>query len=134
MMLKNRTLGTVMAAAVCALIWGCESYSCGPDAAALITNMEKLIEEAQQKDFPPKSRKWERYDDRFRFYYEECYDRRESEMKGREKRKFAGLVSRYVTIRYGGSFFKNLFKGKNEDEPENLPDLLEKFLNDGVDD
>src|SRR5699024_10329979 len=98
----------------------------GPEE--LMNNMEKLIAEVEQNNFSTKSAGWKKYDERFRHYYEECYDRWESEMKGREKRKFAGMVSRYIALRYGRSFFKNLFDGEKETESEKIPDLLKKFV------
>lgn len=113
------------------LLWnfGCDSYSCGSGPEDLMKNMEELVAEIEMKDYSPKSSRWEKYDNQFRYFYDECFDLWESEMKRKDKRRFARLAGRYITIRYGRSFFKNLFRGEDATEEDEVPEYIQRMKN-----
>lgn len=113
----------------------CQTFSCGKDPEALIAKMEKLISEAENLGEAPGSDRWKPYDERFSHYYEDCYDALLPEMKGKQKRQFAKLAGRYITIRYGNSFFRKLFRGEKEEpaeeDMENFRDKLREIVGKG---
>lgn len=117
----------------------CTIDPCGSAPADLIENMEDLVKEASTVDYQPDADEWKRYDDRFKVFYEECYEMWRPEMTIGQKSEFAGLVTRYVANRFGRSFFRSIFGGnqdrQNETEEflDNLGKGLEDFLEQNTD-
>lgn len=116
------------------LVQGCQTDPCGSAPADLIDNMEDLIKEVSKVDYEVKSDQWKKYDDRFKVYYEDCYEGWVADMTFAQKREFAGLVTRYVASRFGRSFFRSIFgndKRDGEIDQESLDNLsknLQKFM------
>lgn len=101
--------------AVMTILGGCQMDPCGSAPADLIENMEDLVKEARGADYEVKSDNWAPLDERFRKFYEECYEIWRPEMTFAQKKEFAGLATRYVTHRFGRSIFRSIFDGKTSD-------------------
>src|SRR5680860_338144 len=82
-------------------VTGCQIDPCGSAPADLIENMEDLVKEVKKADYQPKDDRWQSYDDRFEIYFEDCYDLWSPDMTGRQKRQFAGLITKYMANRFG---------------------------------
>lgn len=108
------------------VLGGCQMDPCGSSPAELVENMEDLVEKVRKVDYDPKSDQWESLDDRFRKYYEDCYDVWRPEMTIAQKGAFTGLVTQYVTLRFGRSFFQSIFKGKKSD-PKSEQEFFESL-------
>src|SRR5690606_259786 len=109
---------------------GCQMDPCGSAPADMIENMEDLVNEVAKLDYKVESSQCETYDNRFKTLYEDCYEGWRTEMTFQQKRDFAGLVTRYVTNRFGRSFFRSIFgkDNKKSDKGEPFFDELEKDL------
>ena len=110
----------------------CSIDPCGSAPADLIENMEDLVKETAKVDYQPDSDEWKTYDDRFKVFYEECYETWRADMTIGQKSEFAVLVTRYVTNRFGRSFFRSLFGGRKDkqDDSDQFLDNLGKGLED----
>ncbi|MCB0569103.1 MAG: hypothetical protein KDC66_05045 [Phaeodactylibacter sp.] len=103
-MIKKRFLLPVLVA----LLAGCSSSPCGNDKDSFLKGYYQLVEEAAGANLPVSDSRWEKYDERFRAYVEECYDLYEAELSGREKRRFWGRSLRYYAQRYGDGVAREL--------------------------
>ncbi len=109
-----------------ALLGSCQMDRCGDSPEGLIRNMEALVATAKSAGYEAKSDRWNSLDEQFRQYYEECYDAWRGDMTIAQKSEFAGLVTRYVTHRFGRSFFRSIFKG-NKAGPESEQEFFESL-------
>lgn len=120
--------------ATLAILGGCQMDPCGSGPADLIENMEDLVKEARDADYEVKSDQWDPLDERFRKFYEECYEIWRPDMTFAQKKEFAGLATRYATQRFGRSIFRSIFDGKKSDPEteqeffENLGKDLDRFM------
>lgn len=112
----------------------CQMDRCGNSPESFIRKMEVLVNTARESDEDLKSDRWNSLDDRFRQYYEVCYESWRKEMTFAQKKEFAGLVSSYITHRFGRSLFRSIFKGNKADSEseeelfENLGRGMDQFI------
>lgn len=127
MIKSKRTYGFRIGVLILALnIFSCQIDPCGSAPADLIENLEDLVKEVKKKDYLPRDDRWQTYDDRFRIFFEDCFDRWSPDMTPDQKRKFAGLTTRYLANRFGRSWFKSIF-GQNNKDTEGIPESLDQL-------
>ncbi len=110
--------------AVMLTLQNCQMDPCGSGPADLIGNMEGLVKDVKKSDYKPKDDRWQSYDDRFKTYFDDCYDQWSADMTFDQKREFTGLVTRYMANRFGRSFFRSIF-GSDEVESADIPEFFE---------
>ena len=129
-----KKLRFILLAAILSLLAGCSSNPCGNDKDSFLNNYYRLVEEATKANLPVSDSRWEKYDERFRAYVEECYDLYEAELSGREKRRFWTRSLKYYAQRYGDGMVKELGSKGNKasrrirKETESLWGRTEKAL------
>ncbi len=61
---------------------------CGPDKDTFLSNYESFIEKVDRLDLSVGDKGWDKHDEKFRSFIEECYEYHEPSMSTKEKRKF----------------------------------------------
>jgi len=89
----------------------CQLDECGRSKDKFLDRYYSLIEKVTKEDVYFTEKEWEKNDEKFRAFVEECYDKFEPEMTRREKRRFWAKSLRYQYERHGKDFF-----GKVEEE------------------
>jgi len=114
---------------------------CGPDKETFLSNYNNFIEKIDRLDLPVADKRWEKHDEKFRFFVEECYAYHESSLSTKEKRKFWMKSLKYYADRYGEGLLNELSKeeGISKEVQENLEQVLnetgrdfEDFMNKNV--
>ena len=103
--------------AIAGLAWlaSCSQQpTCGNSKAAFLQAYYDLIDEATAVKLPMSADGWEKYDERFRAYVEECYEQYESELSPKERRRFWSRSVKYYARRYGTGMMKELEEKGNK--------------------
>ena len=79
----------------------CQVVQCGPTKDSFIEKYEAFITKVEDKDLDLDDSQWEKLDETFRNYVEDCYEYHESEMSAGERRKFWMNSLKYYAARYG---------------------------------
>ncbi len=88
----------------------CEMTKCGATKEVFMRNFDGFIEEVDDRDFEVSDDRWNRYDEKFRTYIEECYDAFEEDLTAQEKRQFWIKSLKYYALRYGEGMLNELSK------------------------
>jgi len=114
---------------------------CGPDKDTFLSNYDNFIEKIDKLDLSVGDKEWERHDEKFRSFIEECYEYHEASLTTKERRKFWMKTLKYYADRYGEGLLNELSKeeGISEEVKNNLEDVLsetgrdfEDFMNKNV--
>jgi len=101
--------------AALAILASCsQGPACGNSKEAFLKDYYRLVDEAAAAKLPVSDSRWEKYDERFRAYVEECYDLYEPELRPKERRLFWAKSMKYYAERYGGGVLKELGEKKGE--------------------
>jgi len=95
------------------LLPSCSLDPCGASKAVFLERYDTFMDEVKAADLGVSDDAWQEYDDQFKTFVEVCYEGYESEMNGREKRRFWTKAMRYYYNRYGKSLGKELFEKEN---------------------
>jgi hypothetical protein len=121
----------------------CSLNPCGNSKAKFLERMNELSELAAKSEWAYSDARWGKHDESFKLLVEQCYEQFESELSGREKRRFWTQSLRYQYKRVGSGMSKELLDPKDgklkqwRNELESLPkeemrellDDIEKDLN-----
>lgn len=99
---------------------------CGNSKDGFLKKYEGFIEKVNQKNLAASDDQWEKYDEQFRVFVEECYEIHETEMTSKEKRQFWVKSARYYYKRFGKGVANELF-GKKDSKFEKLKEELNNF-------
>ncbi|NND33848.1 MAG: hypothetical protein HKN76_14760 [Saprospiraceae bacterium] len=113
---------------VCLSFYGssCQMVTCGPDKEAFLTKYSKFIDKVDRADLDASDSNWEKYDQSFKHYIEDCYDLYEDEMSTRERRQFWMKTLKYYSTRYGESMLNEFSKDAiSNDVKENIEEVLD---------
>lgn len=116
--------------ATAALMASCtQNPGCGNNKDAFLRGYYQLINEAKAAGLPVSDSGWEKYDEPFRAYVEECYDSYESELSAKERRRFWAASMKYYAQRYGKGAIQEL-KGKKAKGAEKVQEEVEAIWGD----
>ena len=110
----------------------CSLGPCGGSKDGFIKKYHAFIDEVSEADWPVSDPKWEKADQQFKTFLEECMPEYEEEMTRKERRKVWGSATKYYYKRFGAGTINELFD-KNEGLFEDLKDFSEDELQDLVD-
>ncbi len=105
----------------------CQSSSCGESKKAFLSKFERFLDRVDELDLESSDEAWEKHDETFRQYVEECYDLYEKDLSTRERRRFWMKSLKYYSTRYGEGLINELSKEDaitNRVE-ENIRDVIE---------
>ena len=86
----------------------CSRNECSGSKKAFLKKYNDLVETVMDHDLDYSDREWEKYDEQFRTYVEDCYDEHEPEMTRRERREFWSKAMGYYYKRYGDGVVNEL--------------------------
>ncbi len=112
----HQSTGFYLFASLLALLGGMQSCSldpCGASKDIFLERYNAFMVEVKAAELNVSDEGWQAYDEQFKTFVEVCYEGFESEMSGREKRRFWTQAMRYYYNRYGKSLGKELFEKEN---------------------
>jgi len=95
------------------LLQSCSLDPCGADKDVFLERYHAFMDEVKAAELGVSDEGWQDYDAEFKTFVEVCYEGFESEMSGREKRRFWTKAMGYYYNRYGKSLGKELFEKEN---------------------
>ncbi len=106
----------------------CEIAKCGPTKDNFLDKYDAFITKIDRLDMEVDDDRWQRHDETFRSYVDECYDYHEEELSTKEKRQFWMKSLKYYSIRYGEGMINEL---SNDDITsqrirDNVEDVLQE--------
>lgn len=104
-----KNLGTIsFIALILFLTSACSTNECGSNKAKFLANFNDLIEEVTEAELDYSDDAWDKHDNRFRKFVEDCYPEYEEELSNRERRKFWGQFVKYYYKRYGAGLAQEM--------------------------
>jgi len=86
----------------------CSPDGCGWTKSGFLAQVDQLVAQVDQLDYPVKDERWARFDDQFTNLVDMCYEKYESELTPQEKRHFWAGVARYYYKRFGKAGVRQL--------------------------
>lgn len=109
------------------LATSCQVIQCGPDKDSFLSKYDKFIDKVDRLDMDVSDEKWNKYDEEFKVYIEDCYDHFEQDLTNKERRRFWMKTLKYYATRYGEGMLNELSRkdGISEKIEKNIEDALE---------
>lgn len=124
------------------IVSSCQVIQCGADKKSFLSKYNSFIEKVDRQDMDVSDEKWEKYDQEFKTYIEDCYDHFEEDLTTRERRQFWMKTLKYYATRYGEGMLNELSKkdGISDKVEKNIEEVLdatgrdlEDFVNKNMD-